>query len=458
MIQKIFMIIILNKHDCSIYLKTFQNFRYSFEWSRIQNSIFYIWFWSFFEIERVELFMSLIFKKHISNIWFRQSFVLTIEKIMNITTIFVRTIVKIFEIIVNVNTMMNNQRYIFFDVLRTIVLKNKQTYQDLINCVIETTTKFDEKQTHDVDLIDDDLNFFANDFREKNLNFFANVFENENVVKMKNVLFAMKKSNDDVDVLKMKSEIRIVTRVRNKKRSFSKKKFKKFLIFFNVHAKLHLNEMTKKYVIVMNLNVLTEKMKHMWIFLKFLTNVETFDKLNRFSNFWQIKWFWQTLKFLTTLMNYKILKIMTNQTFLFNLMKYFFSRDVFNQFFKFDFAKFWNHDHSKIMKTLNLMNFLCFSFVQNFLFRKKQIINDENDNVRTIEKDVRHHCVQLFVVDFVLQNQFQIISYAKSMKFSHQYAFVQQLMNAYEQYIDRKMLHFESKSFKWFKKLIYTNE
>ena len=145
------------------------------------------------------------------------------------------------------------------------------------------------------------------------------------------------------------------------------------------------------------------------------------------STFWQNKWntcefswnFWQTLKFLTTLTNYKIFKIMTNQTFFFNFMKYLFSRDVFNQFFKFDFAKIWNHDHSKIMKTLNLMNSFCFSFVQNFLFRKKQIINDEDDNIRTIEKNVRHHRVQFFVVDFVLQNQFQIISYAKSMKFSH---------------------------------------
>ena len=175
--------------------------------------------------------MSLIFKKHASNIWFRQFFVLTIEKIMNITAIFVRTIVKVFKIIVNVNTIMNNQRYIFFDVLRTIVLKNKQTYQNLINCVIKTTTKFDERQTHDVDLIDDDLNSFANDFRENDLNSFVNVFENENVVKMKNVFFAMKKSNDDVDVLKMKSKIRIVTKIRNKERSSSKKKFEIFDFF-----------------------------------------------------------------------------------------------------------------------------------------------------------------------------------------------------------------------------------
>lgn len=108
---------------------------------------------------------------------------------------------------------MNNQRYIFFDVLRTIVLNDKQIYQNLINCVIETTTKFDKEQTYDVD----------------NLNFFANVFENQNVIKIKNVFFIIKKSKNDVDVLKIKTKIRIVTKIRNKKRS----SLKNFLIFFD---------------------------------------------------------------------------------------------------------------------------------------------------------------------------------------------------------------------------------
>ena len=51
------------------------------------------------------------------------------------------------------------------------------------------------------------------------------------------------------------------TNKKNKK-SFSNR-FKKLLIFFNIHAKLHLTVNAKKMTIMMNFNVFASELKHM---------------------------------------------------------------------------------------------------------------------------------------------------------------------------------------------------
>ena len=58
----------------------------------------------------------------------------------------------------------------------------------------------------------------------------------------------------------------LLTRIIDKKiknRKFITNRFKKLLNLFNVYVEFHLKKWTTKYAIVMNLNVLIKKMKHM---------------------------------------------------------------------------------------------------------------------------------------------------------------------------------------------------
>ena len=58
----------------------------------------------------------------------------------------------------------------------------------------------------------------------------------------------------------VKSQTRITTKaIKIKNQKFIDFKFKKLLTLFNVHAKLYLNEITREYIIIMNLSVLTKK-------------------------------------------------------------------------------------------------------------------------------------------------------------------------------------------------------
>ena len=48
----------------------------------------------------------------------------------------IRKIIKIFEIIIKINTLMRNQRYIYVEKLYEVILIDRQAYQNLIQCVI----------------------------------------------------------------------------------------------------------------------------------------------------------------------------------------------------------------------------------------------------------------------------------------------------------------------------------
>ena len=62
---------------------------------------------------------------------------------------------------------------------------------------------------------------------------------------------------------RMKKQAKPMTIKKRKDRKSKTGKYNKLLTLFNVHADLHLVEMIKKYIIIMNLNVLFFEMKHM---------------------------------------------------------------------------------------------------------------------------------------------------------------------------------------------------
>ena len=74
------------------------------------------------------------------------------------------------------------------------------------------------------------------------------------------------KGSKDMSFLLIQSQTR--KRVKQKKRRSSRKKFERLLTLSNVHAELHLTNIAREYATVMNLSVLTEKMKHMWVFFQ----------------------------------------------------------------------------------------------------------------------------------------------------------------------------------------------
>ena len=121
--------------------------------------------------------------------------------------------------------------------------------------------------------------------------------------------------------------------------------------------------------------------------------------------------------------NYKIFKIITNQVFSFNFMSYLFSRNVFTQSFKLDLTKIWNHDYSKFIKVLHLMNTLYFSLVKIFLSIDEQIINDNNKNTRIVQNDFQYHNCHLFFARFISQNYLKTISQMKFIKLLYQHFF-----------------------------------
>ena len=66
---------------------------------------------------------------------------------MNITKILI--IIKTFDVIIFINTLINNQRYIYHDRLRQIIIKDRQSYQNLIFCVINVVEDFDNDKRSD---------------------------------------------------------------------------------------------------------------------------------------------------------------------------------------------------------------------------------------------------------------------------------------------------------------------
>ena len=160
-------------------------------------------------------------------------FFITVSTMLSLETTMIRVIIKIFDIIAYVNILMNNQRYTQSNKLNEIVLIERKIYQNLIECV-----------TND-ELIKND----------ENLNKDAN--ENEDNESMLNLFSNAKNSNDSTFFVQFQK------RIKSRERSTSSNKFKKLLSLFNVHARLHLTNMTREFETIMNLNVFADEMKHM---------------------------------------------------------------------------------------------------------------------------------------------------------------------------------------------------
>ena len=78
-----------------------------------------------------------------------------------------------------------------------------------------------------------------------------------------NVVFNVDSNESKNDVLLLRNRTSTKSFAIKKDRKFNNDKYKKLFVLFNVHVNLHLVDITRKYVIVMNVNFLLYEIKHM---------------------------------------------------------------------------------------------------------------------------------------------------------------------------------------------------
>ena len=260
-------------------------------------------------------------------------------------------------------------------------------------------------------------------------------FENNNF--MTNVLIVAANSdideNLDFSAVSFKSRLSLSKKTRNRKLKINK--FDNFLRFLNVHVDLHLSNNVREYETVMNVNVLVEKMKHMFNILSSCLYYS--DVINR------------------------SFKTMIDNAVSSNFMKYLIAKNVMTQSMRFELIDAWNHSHSKLVKILNYVDVKCLILIQSFLSSHERTSKQNNEHrAHHVREDDTHHNAQLFLFDYVLDNQNHLRMKAsfKLMKLSNQHFFVQQLMIAYRRDYNIDVLNFDTRLFKWYQKIAYTNK
>ena len=265
-LHNFFVITMLFKQENIQYLRHFQSFQYSSDWSRIQNSIFYMRFWLLSKTKRVFILFFLIFRCHAIVRWFRLSYFQTVNKIMKIEIFSLKAIVQVLKMIAYSNILIESQHYISFHQLHNVVLRVRKVYQDLIKYDMMSKKVFfiftiivEENQKVD-NLANDDDNEDAKD----NLILFADEANHNHMTKILQIVVDF---DFDFDFSSLSFSQFTVAFQRKKKRKrdrkFKTNKFENFFNLFNVHFDLHFVDNAREFETIMNFNVLIEEFKHM---------------------------------------------------------------------------------------------------------------------------------------------------------------------------------------------------
>ena len=149
-------------------------------------------------------------------------------------------------------------------------------------------------------------------------------------------------------------------------------------------------------------------------------------------------------------------KTMTDNAASSNLMTYLFARDVIIQFMRLELVEAWDHTHSALIKALNDVNDKCFNLVQSFLSSVERLLNeDEKNDTHQIIESKQHRRAQLSLFDFALNKYLLMKSHRKLKNVNSQHSFLQQLILIYERDYRIRVLNFESKSLRWYRRLTY---
>ena len=157
------------------------------------------------------------------------------------------------------------------------------------------------------------------------------------------------------------------------------------------------------------------------------------------------------------LTNRKIFKTLIDQATSSNLMSYLFVRDVMTQSLRFEFAKIWKHIHSELIEILDFVDSKCSTFVKSFLSSNERT-SEENDETRShhIRDDFSHHFAQFSFFDFMTKsNALKLKVRINLIKLSFQHSFLQSFTNAYLRKYNMRVIKFDFKSSKWYRRLTY---
>ena len=239
--------------------------------------------WLLFEIKEVFIFLSLILRIYAIVNWFRLDYLQIVEKIINVKTSTLRAIIKVFDIIVYSNTLINNQRYTYSKRFYQMILKTRKTYQNLIKYVMSTNqTTFENVLSTFNDINETNSlkkNFFENDDNNdekdflKHDKFFVANYKILKINVMNEMLFVVVNFDFvfelDFAFVISRSQLLFTTskmKTKNKNKRDRKSKINKFAIFFafsNVYINFHLINNAREFATIMNFNVFAKKMKHM---------------------------------------------------------------------------------------------------------------------------------------------------------------------------------------------------
>ena len=162
---------------------------------------------------------------------------------MNVNTSSLKIIVKTFELIVQINIMMKNQKYIHFIKLHKMMLTTEKNYQNIIRCDMkfEIILSKKTKKTFIKNFIDDD---FVKNFHKSKIvtttakNFYNENFENNNFIT--NILIVA--ANSDIDenlnfsIISFKFRLLLSKKTKNRKFKINKfDNFFDFLMFMSIY-------------------------------------------------------------------------------------------------------------------------------------------------------------------------------------------------------------------------------
>ena len=154
----------------------------------------------------------------------------------------IRKIIKVFDIIAKINTLVESQRYTYSKKLHENILIDRKVYQQFIECAIQSEVFDDHSHIVNQETENDENDVLEKVFSDAVLNVDSNELKN--------------------DVLLLQSRAPTKSFAAKKNRKLKDDKYKKLFALFNVHADLHFVDMTREYVTVINVNVLSYEMKH----------------------------------------------------------------------------------------------------------------------------------------------------------------------------------------------------
>ena len=180
-----------------------------------------------------------------------------------------RTIIKTFNIIVETNIIVKNQRYIYFNKLYKIILNIKKIYQNIIRYDIDTIFSIIFNIFKKKFLDDNNKKIFLNNiFELDEKNFFNNEFKKNNSIIDILVAATIFDFDNNIDFLFLLLKSQFIVFKKRKDRKSKVNKFDNFFRLLNVYTNLYLANNAREYETIININIFANEIKYILMFFQ----------------------------------------------------------------------------------------------------------------------------------------------------------------------------------------------